>query len=200
MREFIYFISFVSIPCLLYSGFRILFLARPPFAIAASLRLGLALLIFLGAVSLPRNPATFEKEYKETVGYSATRLTLQFATLDDAQKQQILREMAGYFSDTEKTLKVTQEKSSGKGGKTWGEAANPQSRFKTWHDTIPNRYRWQENQLTIVTGRPLEDDELETLEAALKSTIAQENHSHFAGLISQPLQHFHLERKVQFRP
>lgn len=200
LHEILYFLSFISIPWLLYRGFRILILAQPPYALAASLRLGAAFIIFIGAVSLPRNAATFEKEYKEIVGYPSTQVTLQFATLDNSQKQQILREMAKYFSDTEKMINVTQKKATGKGVKTWGEATNPQSQYRTWHDTIPTRYRWQENRLEIATGRPLEDEEIDTLEAALKLTIAQENHSVFSELLSQSLENYHLQRKVQFRP
>ena len=200
MREILYFLSFISIPWLLYRGFRILILAQPPYVLAASLRLGAAFIIFFGAVSLPRNAATFEKEYKEIVGYPSTQVTLQFATLDDSQKQQILREMAEYFSDTEKMIKVTQKKATGKGVKTWGEATNPQSQYRTWHDTLPTRYRWQENRLEIATGRPLEDEEIDTLETVLRLTIAQENHSVFSELLSQSLENYHLQRKVQFRP
>lgn len=198
LREILYFLSFISIPWLLYRGFRILILAQPPYVLAASLRLGAAFVIFIGAVSLPRNAATFEKEYKEIVGYPSTQVTLQFATLDNSQKQQILQEMADYFSDTEKMLKVTQKKATGKGPNLWYRT--PEKNYRTWHDTIPTRYRWQENRLEIATGRPLEDEEIDTLEAVLRLTIAQENHSVFSELLSQSLENYHLQRKVQFRP
>ena len=169
MQEALYFISFVSVAWLLYSTFRILLFSPPPFILAVTVRLGIAIAIFFAAISLPHNPATLKKEYRQTVGYPSTRLTLQFASLSDAQKKQVVDELQIFFADSQQQLTVTQKKPVK--NRTSMEIANPQRAIKTWHDTLPNRYRWQGNQLIIATGRPLDKEEADALESTLALTL-----------------------------
>lgn len=167
MRGILYFLSFVSILWLLYRSFRLLFFAPPPFMLAVTLRLGLALLIFLGAVNLPRNLATFDKQFKETVGYPSSLLTMRFIHLDEVKKQRIMREAEIYFSDIQNVITVenipTRHRTE--------SYLDHQRRIKIQQDILPNRYRWQGDQLTIASGRPLTDEEAARLEATLTQAL-----------------------------